>query len=45
MISVSSIAGSIAAQEVIKLVTHLFTPMNSGYFFDGTKCQGEMVEL
>ena len=45
MISISSIAGSVAAQEAIKLITHLFTPMNSGYLFDGTVSEGWMTEL
>lgn len=45
MISISSIAGSIAAQEAIKLITHLFTPMNTGYLFNGTRSEGFMTEL
>jgi len=45
IISISSIVGSIVAQEGIKLITHQFTPFNSGYFYDGTQCVGTMIQL
>lgn len=44
-INVCSIAGALAGQEAIKLITNCFTPMNSGYFFDGAHGTGYQVKL
>ena len=45
IVSISSIVGSIVAQEGIKLITHQFTPFNSGYFYDGVQCIGTLITL
>jgi amyloid beta precursor protein binding protein 1 len=45
LISISAIMGNIVAQEAVKLITHQFTPLNSGYFFDGVVGVGTATEL
>ncbi len=45
MISVSAITGNIVSQEAIKLITHQFTPLTTGYFYDGIQCIGTTIEL
>jgi hypothetical protein len=44
-INLSSIAGALTGQEAIKIITGCFTPMNSGYFFDGANGAGFKVKL
>lgn len=45
LISYDSMAGAITGQEAVKLITHCFTPLNSGFFFDGLQAKGHTVAL
>lgn len=44
-INIYSIAGAMAGQEAIKLITNCFTPMNGGYIFDGANGVGYQLKL
>ena len=44
-ISISSIAGAIAGQEAIKLISGCFTPVKQGYVFSGVNGMGFAVGL
>lgn len=44
-INIYSIAGALAGQEAIKLITECFTPMNGGYLFNGALGKGYQVKL
>ncbi len=43
--SVVSIAGAIAGQEAIKLITHCFTPVKNGFIFNGVEGRGSATFL
>jgi hypothetical protein len=38
-------AGAIAGQEAIKLITGSFTPMDGGYIFDGANGKGFQLKV
>lgn len=43
--SIASIIGGCAAQEVIKVITHQYVPINNTYIFNGITCTSETYEL
>jgi hypothetical protein len=45
LISYDSMAGAIAGQEGVKMITQCFSPLNNGYFFDGLHCKGYTITL
>lgn len=44
-INIYSIAGALAGQEAIKMISGCFAPMNGGYLFDGAHGRGFQVRL
>lgn len=43
--SLSALVGGLAAQEVVKIVTHQFVPLNSLFVFNGIACCGASYAL
>ncbi len=43
--NVSSLLGGVASQEVIKLLTNQFTPMNNTYVYNGISGCGDCYQL
>jgi amyloid beta precursor protein binding protein 1 len=42
---VAAIIGGIAAQEVVKLITHQYTPMKDLYVYNGITCSGAVLSM
>lgn len=43
--NICSVIGGIAAQEVVKIVTHQYEPFNNTYVFNGIACCGAVYSL
>ncbi|XP_022646491.1 NEDD8-activating enzyme E1 regulatory subunit-like isoform X2 [Varroa destructor] len=43
--TIASVMGGCAAQEVIKIITHQYVPINNTYVFNGITCTSETYEL
>jgi amyloid beta precursor protein binding protein 1 len=43
--STSSVIGGMAAQEIVKLITHQYTPLQSTYIFNGIAACGSVLPL
>jgi len=42
---IASFVGGVASQEVIKLITHMYTPMNNSFIFNGLNSTSLTVEV
>jgi len=43
--TISSLLGGVASQEIIKLITHQFTPINNTYVYNGITSEAECYEF
>jgi amyloid beta precursor protein binding protein 1 len=45
MINMASLMGGIVSQEIIKLITHQYVPLNNSLIFNGISSTGAVYEL
>lgn len=43
--TIGALLGGVASQEIIKLITHQFTPVNNTYVYNGITSEAECYEL
>ena len=45
MHTIAAIVGGVASQEIVKLITHQFVPLNNTYIFNGISGEAAVFEL
>lgn len=43
--NIAALMGGIASQEIVKLLTRQYTPLNNTYIYNGITCSGAVYEL